>query len=220
MTKYLLAMLMFLFLTNIAFAEEAKDNKKNHELTEIIFLLDRSGSMYGLEKETIGGFNSFVEKQAKIGPTIITTILFDDKYEILYSGQDAKTTALTDKEYYARGMTAMLDAIGKTIVDVNKRLEETKLENKPSKIIFVITTDGKENASKEYTYQKIKEMITLQQENHKWEFIFLGANIDVAAESEKLNISAKNTFKYTATKDGTTAMFEKAAAVTNEIRNN
>lgn len=147
--------------------------------TEIIFLLDRSGSMSGLEKDTIGGFNALIQKQCQLGETILTTILFDDKYEILWNGVDAIKIKLTEKEYFVRGTTALLDAIGKTILDVSFRLGNMKDEDKPDHLLFVITTDGMENASKEFSYEKVKEMIRNQQEKHGWEFMFLGANIDV-----------------------------------------
>jgi len=114
----------------------------NKNLTEIVFILDRSGSMGGLENDTIGGFNGFVKKQAEAGQTSLTTILFDDKYEILHNGIDAGNVVLTEDDYFTRGSTALLDAIGKTINDVGKRLNETQETKRPGKVIFVITTDG------------------------------------------------------------------------------
>ena len=161
----------------------------NRDLTEIIFLLDRSGSMAGLETDTIGGFNAFIEKQRQLeGETIVTAVLFDDRYEILWNGIDANKAILTDKEYYVRGSTALLDAVGKTILDVGYRLSKTSEETRPGKVIFVITTDGMENSSKEFTYEKVKELIKHQQEKYNWEFIFLGANIDAAKEAGNIGI--------------------------------
>jgi hypothetical protein len=163
---------------------------------EIIFLLDRSGSMSGLEPDTIGGFNSFIKQQTDLGPTKLTTILFDDQYEILNNGIDAKDFVLTKDHYYVRGMTAMLDAIGKTVNDVEHRLNDTPLQERPGKVIFVITTDGQENASKEFTYDVISKLIERKQTEDKWEFVFIGANIDVAKESERLNIPSSNAIQY------------------------
>lgn len=187
--------------------------------TEIIFLLDRSGSMGGLETDTIGGFNGFVKKQSEMGYTKITTILFDDRYEVLHDGVNAADVVLTPEEYYTRGSTALLDAIGKTINDVSARLEKLPESEQPKQVIFVITTDGYENSSREFTYVKIGEMIKLQQEKYNWEFIFMGANIDVEKESSKLNIPSKNAFRYEASGDGTQEMYKNADAVVTESRN-
>jgi len=134
----------------------------NQNLTEIVFILDRSGSMEGLEKDTIGGFNGFVKKQAQTGQTILTTVLFDDKYEIIHNGINAEHAVLTDREYFTRGSTALLDALGKTIGNVGNRLNETPEASKPGKVIFVITTDGLENASREFSYSEIQKMINHQ----------------------------------------------------------
>lgn len=190
----------------------------NTNLTEIIFLLDRSGSMAGLETDTIGGFNSFVKSQSKLGKTLITTILFDDKYEILHNGKNANDVVLTLKEYFTRGSTALLDAVGKTILDVGHRLSKTTEISRPNKVIFVITTDGCENASQEFTYQKVNQMITHQKEKYNWEFIFMGANIDVTIESTKLGIDKSKAFSYEATETGTEMMFEKACCLATDIR--
>jgi uncharacterized protein YegL len=181
----------------------------NNNLTEIIFLLDRSGSMAGLESDTVGGFNAFVKKQSQLeGETILTTVLFDDQYEVLWNGIDAKEAKLTEDEYYVRGMTALLDAVGKTILDVGYRLAKTKEERKPGKVIFVITTDGMENASSEFTYGKVKELIQHQQEKYNWEFIFMGANIDVAKEADSLGIHIENSFTFEASEKGIENMYE------------
>jgi uncharacterized protein YegL len=181
----------------------------NNNLTEIIFLLDRSGSMAGLESDTVGGFNAFVRKQSKLaGETILTTVLFDDEYEVLWNGIDARDAKLTEDEYYVRGTTALLDAVGKTILDVGYRLAKTKEDRKPGKVIFVITTDGMENASSEFTYGKVKELIQHQQERYNWEFIFMGANIDVAREADSLGINVENSFKFEASEKGIENMYE------------
>ncbi len=180
----------------------------NTNLTEIVFLLDRSGSMAGLEDDTIGGFNSFVKSQLSLpGDLILTTVLFDDKYEILWNGVDPIGKSLTHKEYFVRGSTALLDALGKTILDVGNRLSSRPNEQRPGKVIFVITTDGQENSSKEFTYPKIKELIEHQQSKYRWDFIFLGANIDAVKEAKSIGINANEAFSYKATKDGMASMF-------------
>jgi uncharacterized protein YegL len=180
----------------------------NKNLTEIIFLLDRSGSMSGLEKDTIGGFNSFIERQCQLeGDTLLTTVLFDDQYEVLWNGKDARKVRLTSKEYFVRGTTALLDAAGKTILDVGHRLSKTPEEQRPSSVIFVITTDGMENASREFTYEKVKELIKHQQDKYSWEFIFMGANIDAAEEAESLGISKENAFDFEASEVGVEKMY-------------
>ena len=169
-------------------------------LTEIVFILDRSGSMSSLTTDTIGGFNSFIDTQKQEdGEAILTTILFDDQYEILHNGVDIKTVKpLTSKEYSARGMTALLDAIGKTINTVGERLNKTNEDDKPSKVIFVITTDGQENSSKEFTQSKVKEMIEHQTNNYSWQFMFLGANIDAVSTAQSFGISGQFASNYTA----------------------
>jgi len=191
----------------------------NQNLTEIVFILDRSGSMGGLENDTIGGFNGFVKKQAKDGQTSLTTVLFDDRYEIIHNGIDAGKAVLTEKEYYTRGSTALLDAVGKTITDVGNRLNETPETSRPGKVIFVITTDGLENASREFSYNEVKKMITHQTETYNWEFIFMGANIDVAKEGEKLGIDTGRTFSFTASSTGMNKMFKESYEACKTIRN-
>lgn len=180
----------------------------NKNLTEIIFLLDRSGSMSGLENDTIGGFNSFIERQCQLeGDTLLTTVLFDDQYQVLWNGKDARKVRLTSKEYFVRGTTALLDAAGKTILDVGHRLSKTPEEQRPGSVIFVITTDGMENASREFTYEKVKELIKHQQDKYSWEFIFMGANIDAAEEAESLGISKENAFDFEASEVGVEKMY-------------
>jgi uncharacterized protein YegL len=190
----------------------------NENLTEIVFILDRSGSMSGLENDTIGGFNGFVRNQAKAGQTNLTTILFDDKYEILHNGVDAKNISLSATEYYTRGSTALLDAIGKTINAVGRRLGETPEDKRPGKIIFVITTDGLENASREFSYDTVKKMITHQTEKYGWEFVFMGANIDVANEGGKLGIRADRSFSFAANALGVAKMFVGVSGLCSTMR--
>ncbi|WP_210364196.1 vWA domain-containing protein [Bacillus sp. REN3] len=191
----------------------------NKNLTEIIFLLDRSGSMAGLESDTVGGFNSFVKKQCELdGQTVLTTVLFDDRYEVLWNGIDAKDALLTQDEYFVRGTTALLDAIGKSILDVGWRLSKTVEEQRPGKVIFVITTDGMENASREFTYRKVKELITHQQEKYSWEFIFMGANIDAAKEADSIGIDAKHAYTFEASHEGVEKMYEMVTETISEKR--
>lgn len=191
----------------------------NNNLTEIIFLLDRSGSMAGLESDTIGGFNGFIEKQRKLeGKTIVTTVLFDEQYEILWNGIDAKEVRLSEKDYFVRGCTALLDAVGKTILDVGYRLSNIVEEEKPSKVIFVITTDGYENSSREFTYKKVKELIQHQQEKYQWEFIFLGANIDAEKEADSLGIAIENAYSFEASDKGVERMYNIVSEAVYEKR--
>ena len=190
----------------------------NQNLTEIVFILDRSGSMEGLESDTIGGFNGFVRKQAEAGPTSLTTVLFDDRYEILHNGIDAGIVVLTEREYFTRGSTALLDAVGKTITDVGRRLNETPEALRPGRVIFVITTDGLENASRKFGYDEVKKMITHQSEKYAWEFVFMGANIDAIGEGDRLGIAADRSFSFEASRKGVAAMFCEADCVCGEIR--
>lgn len=176
--------------------------------------------MGGLESDTIGGFNTFIQKQSKLeGETIVTTVLFDDRYEVLWNGIEARRAKLTEKDYYVRGCTALLDAVGKTILDVGYRLSTTSEDRRPEKVIFVITTDGLENASKEFTYEKVKELIKHQQEKYSWKFIFLGANIDASKEADNIGIDAKNAFQFQASSDGVAEMYNMVCDVVSEKRN-
>jgi len=191
----------------------------NINLTEIIFLLDRSGSMAGLERDTVGGFNAFIKRQSQVeGETLVTAVMFDDEYEVLWNGEKAKDTKLTEQEYYVRGCTALLDAVGKSILDVGYRLSTTNEEDRPGKVLFVITTDGMENASREFSYKKIKELIQHQQEKYNWEFIFMGANIDAAEEADHLGIDKESAFNFEASEKGVEKMYEMVCEVVSEKR--
>jgi len=185
--------------------------KKN--LTELVFILDRSGSMSDLEKDTIGGYNSFVAKQQEAeGEANLTTVLFDDKYEILHDRADIKNVQpLTGKEYFARGSTALLDAIGKTIIDIGKRIESMTEANRPAKVLFVITTDGHENASREFSAAKIKEMIEHQTSKYSWEFLFLGANIDAVGTARDLGIREDCAVEFCCDSEGVELNYEVMA---------
>jgi uncharacterized protein YegL len=191
----------------------------NRNVTEIIFLLDRSGSMAGLESDTIGGFSAFIEKQCQLdGETILTTVLFDNQYEILWNGIDANNVRLTDKDYYVRGCTALLDAVGRTILDVGYRLSKISERQGTDNVIFVITTDGMENASREFTYKKVKELIKHQQEKYGWEFIFMGANIDAEKEADCIGIDTDNAFNFEASKTGVEHMYDTISEIVAENR--
>lgn len=194
----------------------------NQNLTEIVFILDRSGSMESLTEETIGGFNSLIEKQKnEEGDAMVTAVLFDDMYEILYDHIPInQVKRLTRKEYYARGCTALLDAAGRTITNVGKRLAETKEEERPGKIVVVITTDGYENASREYTKPQIRAMIEHQRDVYKWQFMFLGANIDAVSEADSLGIRPCMSATYSATNAGVNSTFRAMDKVIGFIRAN
>lgn len=167
------------------------------ELTELVFILDRSGSMGGLERDTIGGFNGMIARQKEEGKKVnVTTVLFDDEVEIIHDRLPIEMIEpLTEKEYFVRGCTAFLDAVGAAIEkidNVQKHLPET---HKAGKVIFVITTDGLENSSVNYTYEQIQEMISAKKECG-WEILFLGANIDTGREAEKIGIPRNRSVTY------------------------
>lgn len=191
----------------------------NENLTEMIFVLDRSGSMEHLTQETIGGFNSLINKQKKDNETYVTTVLFDDYYELLHDHLPINfVPKLTDTEYYARGCTALLDAVGRTIDNVGMRLAATPEEERPGKILFVITTDGYENASHDYSKKRIKEMITLQQDTYNWKFLFLGANIDAVGEADSIGIRPAMACSPTASAAGVESSFKAVSKITDFLR--
>lgn len=172
----------------------------NNNLTEIVYILDMSGSMHGLEQDTIGGYNAFIREQKELeGEAYMTTVLFDDRYILLHDHVNLRDVPeITSLEYRPMGMTAMMDAIGKTINSVGRRLASTPEEERPHKVIFMIMTDGYENASKEFTRGGIKNMIEHQQSIYSWEFIFVGAGIDAYAEAASIGIADLNTMSVTA----------------------
>ena len=192
--------------------------KKN--LTELVFILDRSGSMAGLEGDTIGGFNAMIEKQrGEPGEAVISTVLFDNETEVIHDRIPLdRVPRLTEKEYYVRGCTALLDAVGGAIHHIGNVHKYAREEDRPEKTLFVITTDGLENASRRYTYDKVKSMIERQRETYGWEFLFLGANIDAAREAARFGIRADCAADYHADSIGTEAVYESVCEAVCQVR--
>mgnify|MGYP001002765098 FL=1 len=182
-------------------------------LTELVFILDKSGSMSGLEKDTIGGYNAMLEKQKALdGEALITTVLFDNNYELLYDRIDIRAVSpITETEYFVGGSTALLDAIGVTINKIANAHKHTAEDYRADKVLFVITTDGMENASREYDYGKIKAMVEGQKSEYGWEFIFLGANIDAIDVAGRFGIAPDRVQNYHADSKGTSLNFEVTA---------
>ncbi len=189
-------------------------------LTEIVFILDRSGSMGGLEADTIGGYNSLIERQKKEeGEVIISTVLFDDVCEVLHDRVTLENIKpMTDKDYYVRGCTALLDAIGGAIHHIGNVHKYAREEDRPEKTLFIITTDGQENSSKRYTYNKVKHMVERQKEKFGWEFLFLGANIDAIAEAGRFGIRADRAVNYNCDSVGTAVNFKALSKAVSKVR--
>lgn len=189
-------------------------------ITELVFLLDKSGSMAGLEQDTIGGYNAMLKKQQEVaGDVRITTVLFDNRYELLHDRLDLRAVSpLTDKEYAVGGSTALLDAIGMTIHKIAKVQQQTAEPYRADKVLFVITTDGMENASREYGYEHIKALIERQSSKHGWEFVFLGANIDAVGVAGRFGIAPSRAQNYHADRAGTRLNFESMAKAITRFR--
>lgn len=192
--------------------------KKN--LTEIVFILDRSGSMSGLEADTIGGFNSMIEKQRKeSGEALISTILFDNVSEVLHDRVPVQKVApMTDRDYFVCGGTALLDAIGGTIRHIGNIHKYARQEDVPEHTLFVITTDGMENASRRYDSEKVKKMIERQKRKYGWEFLFLGANIDAVETARHFGIDADRAVNYHSDHEGTQLNYEVLSAAVSAVR--
>ena len=192
--------------------------KKN--LTELVFILDRSGSMAGLEGDTIGGFNAMIEKQKnEPGEAYVSTVLFDNESSVIHDRVDIQKVApMTRADYYVRGCTALLDAVGKAIQHIGNVHKYAREEDRPEKTLFVITTDGMENASREYTYDRLKMLIQRQKDKYGWEFLFLGANIDAAKEAARFGIGADRAANYHADRQGTAVIYEAVSEAVCNVR--
>lgn len=189
-------------------------------LTEIVFILDRSGSMSGLESDTIGGFNSMIAKQQKEeGEAIVSTVLFDDETDVIHDRVaigDVKK--LTEDDYYVRGCTALLDAVGGAIHHIGNVHKYAREEDRPAKTLFIITTDGLENASRHYSFKDVKRLIKRQQEKYNWEFIFLGANIDAIEVAGNMGISKDRAANYNCDELGTALNYQVLEAAVTRVR--
>ena len=179
-------------------------------LTEIVYILDRSGSMSGLEADTIGGFNSMIKKQKDTEESAyISTVLFDDRSKVIHDRVPIeKVDEITSKEYFVRGTTALLDAVGGAIRHIVNIHKYARKEDRPNKTIFVIITDGMENASRYYNYEQVKRMIEKEKNKYGWEFIFIGANIDACAEAERFGIQRERAVNYMHDNIGTKLIYE------------
>ena len=189
-------------------------------LTEMVFILDRSGSMSGLESDTIGGYNAMLAKQQKEpGEAVITTVLFDDQYELLHDRINLRgVVPISDKEYFVRGNTALLDAVGKTINKIGNAQKRTAEPERAEHVVVVITTDGMENASREFSEEKVRRMIEHQKSKYGWEFIFLGANIDAIATAERYGIGKNRAANYHADAEGTALNYSVVSETVSRVR--
>lgn len=192
----------------------------NQGLTELVFILDKSGSMTGLESDTIGGYNSMLEKQKQVqGECAVTTVLFDHGYELLHDRIDIRAVAaITEEEYQVGGSTALLDAMGITINKIRNVQKKTAEKYRAEKVMFVIITDGQENSSREYSVDKIKAQVEQHQQQYGWEFIFLGANMDALEVARHYGISADRAQSYHADKVGVGLNFSVISETVAEFR--
>ena len=191
-------------------------------MTELVFILDRSGSMSGLERDTIGGFNSMIERQKReAGEAVVSTVLFDNESMVIHDRLPLESVPpMTEKEYFTRGCTALLDAVGGAIRHIGNIHKYARREDVPEKTMFIITTDGYENASRRYDYEDVRKMIERQKEQYGWEFLFLGANIDAAAEAKRFGISTDRAVNYKCDEEGTALNYEVIGAAVCSVRSN
>ena len=196
--------------------------KANNQLTEMVFILDKSGSMFGLEKDTVGGFNSLIEKQKKQeGECFVSTVLFSDSAQTVHDRLPLEgIEQMREEDYQPMGCTALYDAVGNTIAHIANIHKYARKEDVPAHTIFVIITDGYENASTEYTHSKLKALIESKKEKDGWEFLFIGANIDAAATAESIGISKERSANYKADAAGTGVVFNAVAAPLSACRAN
>ena len=189
-------------------------------LTEIVFILDRSGSMSGLESDTIGGFNSLIKKQRKEEcEAVVSTVLFDDTCEVIHDRVPMdKVAKLTEDVYFVRGCTALLDAVGGAIHHIGNIHKYARDEDRPEKTLFIITTDGMENASHRYTYAKVKKMVERQKDKYGWEFLFLGANMDAIEVAGNIGIRADRAVTYQCDEEGTALNYEVMEEAIHHVR--
>ena len=189
-------------------------------MTELVFILDRSGSMSGLEKDTIGGFNAMIEKQKREdGQALVSTVLFDNESVVIHDRLPLdRVPPLTEREYYTRGCTALLDAVGGAIHHIGNIHKYARKEDVPEKTLFIITTDGYENASRRYDYEKVRHMIQHEKEKYGWEFLFLGANIDAAAEAKRFGIDADRAVTYKCDAAGTALNYDVISEAVCSVR--
>ena len=191
-------------------------------MIELVFILDKSGSMSGLESDTIGGFNSMIERQKKeSGEAYVSTILFNDESKVIHDRVPIKDVPkMVTEEYYVGGCTALLDAVGGAIRHIGNIHKYAREEDVPEKTLFVITTDGMENASRRYSYKEVKRLITNQREKYGWEFIFLGANIDAEEEGEKFGIDREMAVNYHSDEKGTELNYKVLNEAISYVRRN
>ena len=189
-------------------------------LTELVFILDRSGSMSGLEADTIGGFNGLIEKQKKEdGEALVSVVLFDDRSDVIYDRVDLKKVEpMTDAQYYVRGCTALLDALGGAIHHITNVHRYIRREDVPEKTLFIITTDGMENASRRYTYDEVKRMVEERQKDHHWEFLFLGANIDAVNVAGSFGVKESRAVRFESDKVGTELNYRVLTTMVSKAR--